>query len=209
MAPLSDSFPSPNNSIEVVTRTIDEFIDKLQINWAVNAAKGLVELKAGSLLCREIELALLIVIAQTVSPEKIYVRIGNELKAFDRPAHRAANPLFYTILLCCHQMLQGWADEGWFEYTPTIEKSLQDVAQMDARRLAGASGLSTQKDLELYRSLESTMYTDHHLRMRVDTQVEILERMIARLKAVESDHGHTDDDVEVDNREDMSKFDVT
>ncbi|TGO24992.1 hypothetical protein BPAE_0090g00360 [Botrytis paeoniae] len=199
MPPLSDSFPSPNNSIEIVTGTIDEFIDKLQITWAVNAAKGLVELKAGSLLCREIELALLRVIGQTVSPEKVYIRIGNELNLFDRPAYRAANPLFHTILLCCYQMMQGWADEGWFENLPTIEQSLRDVAHMDARRLAGATGMSTLRDLEVYRSLEHTMYTDHCLRMRVDTQVEILEEIIARMKAGESNHGHIDD-VEMGNR---------
>ncbi|KAF7898920.1 uncharacterized protein EAF01_008133 [Botrytis porri] len=188
MAQLSDGFPSPNNSLEIVTRTVDEFIDKLQVTWAVNAAKGLVELKAGSLLCREIELALLRVIAQTVSPESVYVRIGNELNLFDRPAYRAANPLFHTILLCCYQMMQGWADEGWFENLPTIEQSLRDVVHMDARRLSGTFGLSTPMDLELYRSLEHTMYTDHCLRMRIDTQVEILEGIIARLKVGESNY---------------------
>ncbi|TGO63703.1 hypothetical protein BCON_0011g00440 [Botryotinia convoluta] len=205
MAPLSDSFPSPNNSIEIVTETIDEFIDKLQLTWAVNAAKGLVELKAGSLLCREIELALLRVIGQTVSPEKVYIRIGNELNLFDRPAYRAANPLFHTILLCCYQMMQGWADEGWFENIPTIEHSLRDVVHMDARRHAGATGLSTRRDLEVYRSLENTMYTDHCLRMRVDTQVEILEGIIARMKARESHHGQNDD-FEMGNREENDEI---
>ncbi|TGO35308.1 hypothetical protein BHYA_0163g00230 [Botrytis hyacinthi] len=199
MPPLSDSSPSPNNSIEIVTRAIDGFMDKLQLTWAINAAKGLVELKPDSLLCREIELALLRVIGQTVSPDKVYLRIGNELNLFDRPAYRAANPLFHTILLCCYQMMQGWADEGWFENIPTIEQSLRDVAYIDARRLAGATGLSTQRDFEAYRSLESTMYNDHRLRMRVDTQVEMLEGMIARMEAAESNHDHNDV-VEMGNR---------
>ncbi|TGO13483.1 hypothetical protein BTUL_0069g00500 [Botrytis tulipae] len=193
MPPLSDSSPSPNNSIEIVTRTINEFMDKLQLTWAINAAKGLVEVRPESLLCREIELALLRVIGQTVSPDKVYLRIGNELNLFNRPAYRAANPLFHTILLCCYQMMQGWADEGWFESLPTIEQSLRDVAHLDARRLAGATGLSTQRDFEVYRSLENTMYTDHRLRMRVDTQVEMLEGMIARMKAAESNHDHNDE----------------
>ncbi|KAF7933309.1 hypothetical protein BELL_0539g00060 [Botrytis elliptica] len=201
MPPLSDSFPSPNNSIEIVTGTIDEFMDKLQITWAVNAAKGIVELKPDSLLCREIELALLRVIGQTVSPDKVYVRIGNELNLFDRPAYRAANPLFHTILLCCYQMMQGWADEGWFENLPTIEQSLRDVAHMDARRPDGATGMPTLRDLEVYRSLEHTMYSDHYLRMRVDTQVEILEGIIARMKAVESNVDQNDE-VEMGNRGD-------
>ncbi|KAF7922410.1 uncharacterized protein EAE97_011152 [Botrytis byssoidea] len=199
MPPLLDTSPSPNNSIEIVTRTINEFMDKLQLTWAINAAKGLVELRPDSLLCREIELALLRVIGQTVSPDKVYLRIGNELNHFDRPAYRAANPLFHTILLCCYQMMQGWADEGWFENLPTIEQSLRDVAHLDARRLAGATGLSTQRDFEVYRSFENTMYTDHHLRMRVDTQVEMLEEMIARMKAAESNHDHNDE-AEMGNR---------
>ena len=42
MASLSDSFPSPNNSMEIVNGTIDEFIDNLQLTWAINAAEGVV-----------------------------------------------------------------------------------------------------------------------------------------------------------------------
>ncbi|ATZ46739.1 hypothetical protein BCIN_02g01100 [Botrytis cinerea B05.10] len=200
MTSLSDSFPSPNNSMEIVNGTIDEFIDNLQLTWAINAAEGVVELKPGSLLCREIELALLRVIDQTVSPENIYIRIGNELKHFDRPADRAANPLFHSILLCCYQLMQGWADERWFEYLPTIEQSLRDALHMDARRRAGVVGISAPRDLELYRSLENAMYADHRLRMRVDTQVNILEGVIAKMKAAESSHGH-DNKFEMENRE--------
>lgn len=66
--------------------------------------------------------------------------------------------------------------------------------------LANSSlGLSTQRDFEVYRSLENTMYTDHCLRMRVDTQVEMLEGMIARMKAAENNHDHNDE-VEMENR---------
>jgi len=61
-------------------------------------------------------------------------------------------------------------------------------------------GLSTLMDLELYRSLEHTMYTDHCLRMRIDTQVEILEGIIARMRAEESNHGHNDE-ADMENRE--------
>lgn len=61
-------------------------------------------------------------------------------------------------------------------------------------------GISAPRDLELYRSLENAMYADHRLRMRVDTQVNILEGVIAKMKAAESSHGH-DNKFEMENRE--------
>lgn len=44
------------------------------------------------------------------------------------------------------------------------------------------------------------MHADHRLRMRVDTQVNILEGVIAKMKAAESSHGHNDK-FEMENRE--------
>jgi len=48
-------------------------------------------------------------------------------------------------------MMQGWADEGWFENLPTIEQSLRDVVNMDAQRLAGGSGMRADNDFLVWK----------------------------------------------------------
>ncbi|KAJ8071121.1 hypothetical protein OCU04_001461 [Sclerotinia nivalis] len=212
MAELPNRFPSPPSAMEIVNAIIDEFIDKLQFIWAVDAANGVVLTPRSRLAC-EIELALIRVISATVAPEVIFSRISNELNRLNNQVNRDVNPLFHDILLCCRDMMEQWNDEGWWDNLQSIEDSARDIEDMDERRSYGEYGPPTLDELQRLQRLERTMFTDHQLRIRIDAHARILEETIASMKAEENDHGSMsgldDENSEFDYTSSLTGFTLT
>ncbi|CAD6443395.1 7a5027dc-b996-4c3d-a265-a5544382044a [Sclerotinia trifoliorum] len=188
MAELPNRLPSPPSATDIVDGIIDTFIDKLQLIWAENAAKGVV-FTPRSRLALEIELALIRVVSATVAPEAVFTRISSELNYLNEKVKRDANPLLHDILLSCRDMMEQWKDEGWWEDLRSIEDSTRDTEDMGGRRNSGAYGTPTREELQRIQRLERTMFTDHQLRSRIDAHAQMLEESIARMKAEENDHG--------------------
>ncbi|ESZ92788.1 hypothetical protein SBOR_6845 [Sclerotinia borealis F-4128] len=187
MAELPDQFPVPPSAVEAISAIIDEFIDKLQLIWAANAANRVV-LRPGSRLAREIELALIRVIGATVAPEAVFNRIGVELNRFVHQVNRDVNPLFHDILLCCHHLMEGWNNQGIWDNIQPIEESTRDVEDLEERRRFRASGPPTLGDLQIIKRMERTMVVDHQLRICIDAHIQRLEHTIANFQAADDDN---------------------
>ncbi|KAG4035784.1 hypothetical protein MFRU_001g05520 [Monilinia fructicola] len=193
MADLPNESPYPSSAIEAVAATIDEFIDQLQLTWAINSAKG-VTLHPGSRLAREIELQLIRTVGITVAPEEIYNRIGMELNRLVHQVDRTANPLFHDILVCCYRLMEGWHDQGLFHGVQSIADSVRDAVELEQRRRVVAYGPPSVRDLQRIQRMERTMAVDHKLRGDIEAYIERLEAIIAGFPAEEEN----DDDAGID-----------